>query len=86
MKFSDLKFDIAFDGIAAKTFFRNGYGVSVISHEGSFGGSEGLYELAVIQGNPTKWEITYNTPITDDVLGYLTEEEVESYLNQIKAL
>jgi hypothetical protein len=31
-------------------------------------------------------EITYTTPITDDVLGYLFEDDVMFHLNEIKNL
>jgi hypothetical protein len=44
---------------------------------------DGLYEIAVFgkDGN-----ITYSTPITGDVLGYLTEQDVENTLVKIKNL
>ena len=60
-------------GKKARMMFKNGYGVSVVSHTHSYGGKDGLYELAVLDfdGN-----ITYDTPITSDVLGYLTPDEV----------
>ena len=87
MKFSELQFtNKIHDGVGARVFFKNGLGASVVSHKYSYGGPEGLYELAVIQGNDNNWELTYETPITSGVLGYLTEEEVETYLNQIEAL
>lgn len=82
MKFSDLKFTPLFDGVRAVVSFNNGYGASIVIHKHSYGGSEGLYELAVTKNN----KITYDTPITDDVVGYLSEEDVESYLNQIETL
>ena len=87
MKFSDLQFNnVIHDGVGARVFFQNGYGASVVKHQYSYGGPEGLYELAVLRGNEDEWELTYNTSITRDVLGHLIEEEVESYLNQIEAL
>lgn len=67
-------------------FFPNGYGASVIRHWGSYGYTEGLYELAVLQGNAQKARLTYDTPITDDVIGHLTPADVELLLERIKAL
>jgi hypothetical protein len=90
MNFSDLKFEEfqetgAHSGVHVLVFFNNGFGASVIKSNFSYGGKEGLYELAVIKGNQDDWAINYKTPITGDVLGYLTEEDVEEYLNQIEA-
>ena len=67
----------------------NGYGASVLQSSVSYGNAEGLYELAVIKFNsedPEDWDIDYDTPITDDVLGWLTEEDVQRYLHQIELL
>lgn len=87
MKFSELQFtNKIHDGVGARVFFENGFGASVVKHKYSYGGPEGLYELAVIKGNESDWNLTYETPITSDVLGHLNEEEVESYLNQIEEL
>lgn len=66
--------------------FENGYGASVIQGPYSYGGDEGLYELAVIVWEGLAYELTYDTPITDDVLGYLTPEEVDEALARIEAL
>ena len=63
--------------------FSNGYGASIAQSEHTYGGSKGLYELAVFGKNG---EISYSTPITDDVLGYLSEEDVEKTLTEIKNL
>lgn len=66
--------------------FENDYGASVIKHFGSYGYEKDLFELAVIFFDGENWKLTYNTPITDDVLGYLTNEEVLDILKRIKEL
>ena len=71
--------------------FPNGYGASVIRHENSYGGrsstgSQGvqsLYELAVLDSND---EICYDTPVTSNVIGWLTISEVDSLLEDISRL
>jgi hypothetical protein len=63
--------------------FPNGYGASIVKGDHTYGGKDGLYELAVFGKDG---HITYDTPITDDVLGYLTEQDVEDTLNKIKDL
>lgn len=68
--------------------FENGYGASVVRHNYSYGRDRGLWELAVIQfyGNEERWELTHNTPITDDVIRDLTKLEIDEILNDIKNL
>lgn len=69
-------------GIQKEYEFENGYGASAICHQGSYGHEDGLWELAVLwQG-----DLCYTTPIANDVIGHLTEAEVEHYLEEIKAL
>ena len=63
--------------------FDNGYGASVVSHSGSYGGDRGLFEVAVLDKND---DIVYDTPVTSDVLGYLDFAEVAAVLDQIKNL
>ena len=64
--------------------FPNGYAGSVVKGPFTYGGTQDLWELGVMDDN-TK-HLCYDNPITDDVLGYLTDNEVNDYLNQIKAL
>jgi len=71
------------DGTQTRFRFSNGYGASVVCHEFSYGGREGFYEIAVLDRNG---EITYSTPITGDVLGWIPEIEIDSWLQQIAAL
>lgn len=69
--------------------FPNGYGASIVRHAGSYGHDAGLYELGVITHDGRKggeYQLTYNTPITDDVLGYLTVEDVAKVLLEIRRL
>ena len=63
--------------------FENGYGASVINNEHSYG-----LELAVLErNNKNKWNLTYLTPITDDVVGFIDEkEELKKLLEDIKKL
>lgn len=63
--------------------FPNGYGASIVQGPHTYGGSQGLYEIAVFGKDG---QITYDTPITDDVIGYLSEQEVETTLTDIKNL
>ena len=89
MKFTDLNFHPHSNHpneLAARHFFPNGYGVSVVQFTTPFGAGSGLYELAVIKGVEENWEICYDTPITGDVIGYLSEEEVEDLLLQVENL
>lgn len=67
--------------------FDNGYGASVVKHHGSYGSYDDLWELAVLHfdGNG-KWHLVYDTPITDDVEGFLDDEDVRNLLNQIRDL
>ena len=67
-------------------FFDNGYGASVVRHDFSYGHEDGSWELAVIKGTPDAWYICYDTPITNDVEGFLSRDEVDNLLNQIEAL
>lgn len=73
-------------GIVSRIYFENGYGASVVRSQYTFGGSQGLYELAVVKGNAEESSLCYDTPVSDDVLGYLTEEEVTTILEQIQKL
>lgn len=66
--------------------FKNGYGASVVRHNFSYGGNEGLWELAVLIWNENDWDLCYSTEITNDVIGYLTEDDVEVLLNRIGQL
>ncbi len=67
-------------------YFPNGYGASVVRFPGSYGSDAGLWELAVLKGTPDDWDLCYDTPITEDVLGHLGDFDVGRTLDQIVRL
>lgn len=76
-----------FDGTEHYQFhFPNNYGASVIRGPHSYGGPQGLFELAVLRKRRKYWEITYKTPITNDVLGNLKHDDVVKALEEISKL
>jgi len=87
-KFEDLKFEKIEDapyqiGVKCRIMFENGYGVSVVSHTHSYGGRKGLFEVAVLGKDG---DISYDTPVTDDVIGYLNPEEVTDTMKKVQEL
>jgi len=81
LKFKDHSNGLMF-GIQARVDFKNGYGASIVKGPHTYGGKDGLYELAVFKDN----NICYDTPVTNDVLGHLSEDEVTFHLNEIENL
>jgi hypothetical protein len=87
-KFEDLKFkkiegNPFQTGVKSRMMFENGFGVSVVSHTYSYGGKDGLFEIAVLD---KKGELTYKTPVTNDVVGYLNPDEVTEIMEQVQSL
>ncbi len=76
--------------------FKNGYGASIISNEYSYGGKDGLIEVALIEFN--RFDATLKDYILrydknrfkdDQVIGWLNEEELDDilgYISRKKAL
>lgn len=73
-------------GIGYKFKFDNRRGASVIKHAHSHGSDKDLWELVVLYWWDDEWEFDYDTPITNDIIGYLTDEDVRNLLQQIKDL
>ena len=87
-KFEDLEFEKIEDapfqiGVKCRMMFENGYGVSVVCHTHSYGSKNGLFEIAVIGKDG---DLTYDTPVTSDVIGYLNPEEVTKIMEQVQEL
>ncbi len=70
------------NGLQVVMNFDNDYGVSVVKFNGSYGYHQDLWEVAILY----KDELTYNTDITDDVLGYQTEQDVTDVMKMVQAL
>ena len=83
--FNDLEFKphSNMDGIMSRIEFENGYGASIVKGEYTYGGKDGLYELAVLNSSG---DLIYDTPVTSDVEGYLSEDDVTKLLEQIQKL
>ena len=65
--------------------FPNGYGASVVSHHYSYGGTDGLFEIALIDAATD--ELVYRDDFHgSDVGGYLTFAEIAEDLAFISAL
>lgn len=84
--FNDLKFNQHpnhLGGVQAIINFDNGYGASIVCTPYTYGGDKGLYELAVFGKDG---HITYETPVTNDVIGYLRPEDVTDVMEKIQKL
>lgn len=68
-------------------YFANGYGASVIRTPHSYGYIKNLWELAVMKKTADDdWLLCYDTPITDNVIGWLSEGDVDILLAEIENL
>lgn len=97
--FNDLQFDPhrTGDGLHGKAFFENGYGISVVRFKlgifssfrngyGSYTENENQWEVAVLRGDNEEYTLCYDTPITDDVIGYQSEDDVAELMRRIQEL
>ena len=82
MKFNELKFRIWSENDIQARVEINGYDISIVRSEFSYGGDKGLYEIGVYKGDemcdPLNWG--------DDVKGWLTPEGVEKELELMEQL
>jgi len=62
--------------------FENGYGVSVVFGSCFYSNGIDNYEVAVLFNG----SIAYDTGMTDDVMGYLTEDEVSEMMLKVEKL
>ena len=84
-RFEDLVFSELPDGFGVQShvMFDSGFGASVVKGPHTYGGKMGLYEIAVLDSDGY---ITYETPVTSDVIGYLRPEDVTDVMEKIQKL
>jgi len=71
-------------GESRRYYFNNGYGASVI--RGPYT-PRGIWDLSVLRmAADGRWLLCITTPITDDVIGHLSEDEVDALLDRIEKL
>lgn len=66
----------------AKMSFDNGYGISVLFGSMFYSNGIDTYEVGILKNGA----LCYTTPITNDVIGYITEEEVTDIMRKIQEL
>ena len=67
------------DGVRYRFDFPNGYSASVIKFWGTYGWEDDLWEMALMKDEELVYEHDF-----DDVIGNLSDEDVNEMLNKIK--
>ena len=80
-QFNDLQFVKFLDGVSATVTYGD-YELSVVKHSSSYGGTGGLYEIAVFKGNDMV-EMPGITEEGDTVKGWLTEDAVTGIMKKM---
>jgi len=84
MKFCDLEFKNSRLGIRARHNFENGYGASIVKME-----NNNFYELAILKNDKICYDnsvydkVFYNCIITDGIVKWIREDEVEIFVKRI---
>jgi hypothetical protein len=89
MRKPDLERKRDLSGIQRIYRFKNGYGASVVRGFGTYGNEAGKWELAVIifkSDDIIPFDLCYTTPITNNVIGWLSESQVNKILKKIERL
>ena len=82
MKLTEMQKVPHFRGFAYRELFDNGYGISVIPEEDG-----ASYEVAVLEHTDGKRaRLTYETPITNDVIRFCYANMVDSFSEEIRSL
>jgi hypothetical protein len=83
------------EGSQGIIFFPGGYGLSVVRFKvpsptsgvryGSYTDDK-TWEVAILKGTKDQWDICYDTEITNDVLSYQTEEDINRIIKHVLRL
>ena len=82
--FSDLQFVKFLDGVSARVVYGD-YELSVVKHSGSYGGRNGMYEIAVFKGHEML-EMPGITQEGDTVNGWISEQDVTGIMKKMIAV
>ena len=82
--FSDLQFVKFLDGVSARVVYGD-YELSVVKHSGSYGGRNGMDEIAVFKGHEML-EMPGITQEGDTVKGWLSEQDVTGIMKKMIAV
>jgi hypothetical protein len=66
-------------------FFDNGYGLSIQRNKATYTNKH-TFEVAVLHGNVDEWSICYRSPVTNDVIGWVTGEMLVDLMRQVQVL
>ena len=70
-------------GIGYRLKFPNEYGASIVKFCGSYGYEQDKWELALLMKCGDTWGLCYTELVCDDVVGFLSDEEVNIILDRI---
>lgn len=70
------------DARQAIMHFENGYGISVLKGDIFYSNGTDTYEVDILHNG----ELCYDTPITNDVIRYVTSEQITDIMKRIQEL
>ena len=83
----DYSYSSVWDGRGWRFMFANGYGVSLVKHSSSYGGTQDFWELALLRRESDGWSLYFGSYVTSyDVLGWLSEEDILEHVQNILQL
>lgn len=72
------------NGIQRIYTFASGIKLSAVKTDFSYGGKDNLWEIAVFDADRNFMTQEIWTDLDDDVIGYVTDEQLRDYLNDVE--